>query len=108
MALEDKDIEKIVKATLNSLNGEKDAIADRTVKVALKEMHPLTFENEEEKREFKKAIPELIAFYKSVENTKRKGKYIGGALLLWVLKDMYEAVWPVIKDFFATDVNPFK
>ncbi len=102
-SLSDDAIAKIVKKTLQNMNGEKDIIAKRATDRVVEEMskkYHLDFEDEEEKRKFKESIPQLIELNKLLTKTKKNAMWIVMVLMAWALQDVAEWVWETLKALY--------
>jgi uncharacterized membrane-anchored protein YjiN (DUF445 family) len=102
-SLSEDAIEDVVRKTLQRMNGEKDIIAnratDRIVKEMSKKFH-LDFEDEEEKKQFKASIPQLIELNKYLNTTKKSARWIVLLLLAWALQDVFAWVWETSKALY--------
>ena len=102
-SLSEEAIEDVVRRTLQGMNGEKDIIAKRATDRVVEEMskkYHLDFEDEEEKRQFKESIPQLIEMNKLLNKTKKSAMWIVMVLMAWALQDVAEWVWETLKALY--------
>ena len=102
-SLSEEAIEDVVKRTLQEMNGEKDIIAKRATDRVVEEMskkYHLDFEDEEEKKQFKESIPQLIEMNKLLNKTKKSAMWIVMVLMAWALQDVAEWLWETLKALY--------
>lgn len=102
-SLSEEAIVDVVKKTLQRMNGEKDIIAKRATDRVVEEMskkYHLDFEDEEEKKQFKESIPQLIEMNKLLNKTRKGAMYVVMVLLAWALQDVAEWLWETAKALY--------
>lgn len=102
-SLSEEAIEDVVKRTLQEMNGEKDIIAKRATDRVVEEMskkYHLDFEDEEEKKQFKESIPQLIEMNKLLNKTKKSAMWIVMVLMAWALQDVFTWIWETSKALY--------
>ena len=102
-SLSEEAIADVVKKTLQRMNGEKDIIAKRATDRVVEEMskkYHLDFEDEEEKKQFKESIPQLIEMNKLLNKTKKSAMWIVMVLMAWALQDVFTWIWETSKALY--------